>query len=113
MRFSELLLRLEALLDWPLVRRSPSETLEAIRRGAQGESVYGQCLQLIVQWCLVKTADAALTRGSVIEALGPLRRRYMAADAPSEDLRRLQQVIEAIDAAYDAAALEQRSPPQH
>ena len=76
MRFSGLLLRLEALPDRPLVRRSPSETLDAIWRSAQGECVYGQCLQLIVQWCLVKTADAALPRGSVIEALGPLRRRY-------------------------------------
>ena len=64
---------------------------------------------MIYNWCALSSPQSAVERAAVVNALGPLRRRFMASEGAAQDFLRLNQIIEAIDAAFDDAATPPRS----
>lgn len=111
MTFGELLLRLHEQGLGPVLCGEPPSaqaTCAALLAGRHPEPLLGELLSTAALWCRISGPDSEVDRAAVVNALGPLRRRYQADDAPAEGLRALGTLIEAIDAAYDAAAL---APP--
>ena len=53
-------------------------------------------------------ADGVVERAEMVKALGPIRLKYMADDAPVDAFRTVQQLVDAIDAAFDEEALRAR-----
>lgn len=60
---------------------------------------------MIYNWCALTDPHAQVERAAVVNALGPLRRRFMADEGAPQDFHRLNLIIEAIDAAFDDAIL--------
>ncbi len=68
-------------------------------------------LATLVAWCRIETMETVLSRSAVIDALGPLRLRYMTdPDAPITTFQLLTRFIEATDAAFDDAVLDRHHP---
>lgn len=67
-----------------------------------------EVVSMIYNWCALSSPQSVVERAAVVNALGPLRRRFMAGEGAAQDFLRLNQIIEAIDAAFDDAA----TPPR-
>lgn len=107
MRLGDLLQRLDAYCaERVLAGMSPAAALEAAQAGGHPHPTTGEALAMLLNWTPARGIDDALTRGQAVDALGPLRRRYMEDAAPAEGLREVQAIIEAMDAAFDDEALE-------
>src|SRR5690554_2626231 len=107
MRVADLLQRLDGHCGGRvLAGMHTAEALEAVRAGRHPRPVMGEALAMILNWTLAGDGEHQLSRAAAIEALGPLRRRLMAEDAPPEALREVQSLVEAIDAAFDDEALD-------
>lgn len=109
MTFADLLIRLSGYqLPVPTTQEAATG-LAAARTGAP-DALAGPCQTLLItliNWCRIETLDTAVSRSAVIDALGPLRRQYMADPAaPAEDFRLLNRFIEAVDAAFDDEVLD-------
>ncbi|ARU32142.1 hypothetical protein CAP31_10905 [Sulfuriferula sp. AH1] len=63
---------------------------------------------MIYNWCALTSPQSQVERTAVVNALGPLRRRFMAGEGAAQDFLRLNQIIEAIDAVFDNAATRPR-----
>ncbi|BBP01550.1 hypothetical protein [Sulfuriferula nivalis] len=59
--------------------------------------------QMIYNWCALTSPQAKVERAAVVNSLGPLRREFMAGMGSAHDFRKLNQLIEAIDAEFDDA----------
>ncbi len=64
--------------------------------------------QMIYHWCALSSPDSPVERAAVVNSLGPLRREFMADMGSAQDFRKLNHIIEAIDAAFDDAARYQQ-----
>jgi hypothetical protein len=62
-----------------------------------------QVTQMIFNWCALSSTQAVVERAAVVNSLGPLRREFMAGAGTAQDFRKLNQIIEAIDAEFDDA----------
>ena len=60
---------------------------------------------MIYNWCALTSPQAQVERAAAVNALGPLRRRFMAGEGDARDFHRLNQIIETIDAVFDDAIL--------
>lgn len=69
------------------------------------DTFLAEVVSMIYNWCALDHAHAQVERAAVVNALGPLRRRFMAGEGNAQDFHRLNQIIEAIDAAFDDAAI--------
>lgn len=70
-----------------------------------GDAFLAEVTSMIYDWSALASPLAEVERGKVVNALGPLRRRFMAGEGAATDFHRLNQLIEAIDAVFDEAAI--------
>lgn len=66
-----------------------------------------QVTQMIYNWCALTSPNALVERAAVVNSLGPLRREFMADIGSPQNFHKLNQIIEAIDAVFDAAHHQQ------
>ena len=64
--------------------------------------------QAIMQGCGCQDTSCSVLREQVVTALGPIRLRFMADDAPVEGFRLVENVVLAIDKAFNDEALRQK-----
>lgn len=105
MTLGELLLRLHGP-RCPILSGTAAETLELVRVGRHPDPAVGEILLTIVQWCAPEGVQAVVDRAAVVNALGPLRRRYMAGEGTPEGFRMLNCFVEAVDKAFDQESLD-------
>lgn len=74
---------------------------------APEDSFLAKVTQMIYNWCALTSQNAPVERAAVVNSLGPLRREFMADMGSAQDFHKLNQIIEAIDAAFDAAHYQQ------
>ncbi|MEQ1667224.1 MAG: hypothetical protein ABL868_02100, partial [Sulfuriferula sp.] len=67
------------------------------------DSFLAKVTQMIYHWCALTSPDSPVERAAVVNSLGPLRREFMADIGSAQDFHKLNQIIEALDAAFDAA----------
>lgn len=106
MTLGDLLVRLQRLSGYDILVGSPRETLAAVEGGTHVNPTVGEILQTIMRWCLAEDEKATVERASVVSALGPLRLRLMLDECPGEGFKLLNDLIEAIDAAFDEERLD-------
>ncbi|MDR3391800.1 MAG: hypothetical protein P4L77_08690 [Sulfuriferula sp.] len=90
MTYTELLMAIQHRTGYPLTPTAEDAFLAEITG-----MIYG--------WCALANPLAQVERAAVVNALGPLRRRFMAGEGAAQDFLRLNRIIEAIDAAFDDA----------
>lgn len=113
MRLGELLRRLDPYCGQRvLAGMEPGAALEAADAGSHPHPVTGEALAMLLAWSGAKDAEDSVDRTQAVDALGPLRRRYMSDDAPPDGLRAVQELIEAIDAAFDDEVLDRGQAPR-
>lgn len=71
------------------------------------DAFLAQVTQMIYDWCALSSPQAIVERAAVVNSLGPLRREFMAGSGSAQDFRKLNQLIEAIDAEFDDASYRQ------
>ncbi|QKT03131.1 hypothetical protein HUS23_04585 [Ectothiorhodospiraceae bacterium 2226] len=105
MTLGELLQQMNGHLQFPVLEGDPAETLAKAQDGTHGDPIVGEIVRAIAARCERPEVDCPLERASVIASLGPMRLKYMADDAPVEGFRKLEQLVQAIDAAFNDEAL--------
>jgi len=105
MTLAQLLHYLERELPYDYLCGDVSETLRRARAGDHPDPLAGEVIALIAGAAERPEADALVERAAAVTALGPIRLRYMADDAPVEGFRFIERTILGIDAAFDAEAL--------
>ncbi|MDH5547659.1 MAG: hypothetical protein OEZ43_18940 [Gammaproteobacteria bacterium] len=73
--------------------------------GSHPHALIGELLKSIAQHCACGDENCLLAREQVVLALGPIRLKYMADDAPAEGFRLIEKSICAIDDAFNQEAL--------
>lgn len=107
MRLDELLQRVDSYCGGQVLGGlAPVEALGAARTRQHPDRLYGEALRMLMDWTGRTQPEHDIARAEAVVALGPLRREYLIDAAPADGLRRVQALIEAIDAAYDDARLD-------
>lgn len=101
MPFDACLTRLDAHCGGELLAGAAPATLCEEVRDGRSDSPYAEALRLLLDWVPVRRLDQTVTRSELVLALGPLRLRYQAQEAPLAEYRALTRLIHAIDAVYD------------
>ena len=104
----QLLETFQARTGYALLCGNADATLIAATAGRHPDAFLGEVVSMIYVWCALSDIHAEVERAAVVNALGPLCRRYMAGEGSAADFRRLSHIIEAIDAAFDAAVQSDR-----
>jgi hypothetical protein len=110
MTYAELLDAVQTRTAYSLVCGDADTTLRRAISGQHADALLGEILLMIYQWCHLHDVHALVERAAVVNALGPLRRRFMAGAGCAHDFLRLNRIIEAIDAAFDAASQQREIP---
>lgn len=108
MTYAQLLETLQTRTGYELLCDNAEDTLIAAEAGRHPDAFLGEIASMMYRWCALANIHASVERAAVVNALGPLRRRYMAGEGSAADFRRLNHIIEAIDAAFDAAIQSSR-----
>ncbi len=108
MTLAELLDYLDANTAFTVLDGDAGETLSKARDGSHKEPIMGEIITTIATASGAEGAAAELTRAETVNALGPLRLKYMADDAPVEGFRMIEGIIHGIDGAFNAEALDNR-----
>lgn len=87
---------------------SCEETLQKAMAGTHKDSFNAAVVVAVAGGALKPSADALITRAEATTSLGPIRLRAMRDDAPVADLRRVEQIVHAIDGAFNEEALALR-----
>jgi len=103
MTYAQLLEALQTRTGYALLCGNAENTLLAAEAGRHPDALLGEVASMMYRWCALAHVHAGVERAAVVNALGPLRGRYMAGEGSAADFRRLNHIIEAIDAAFDAA----------
>ncbi len=105
MTLAQLLEHLERELPYDYLCGGAAETLSRALAGEHPDPLAGEVIALIAKAAERVDADAPIERAAAVTALGPIRLKYMADDAPVEGFRFIERTILGIDAAFDAEAL--------
>lgn len=103
MTYAQLLEALQTRTGYALLCGNADDTVMAAEAGHHPDAFLGEIASMVYRWCALTSIHAGVERAAVVNALGPLRRRYMAGEGSAADFRRLNHIIEAIDATFDAA----------
>lgn len=105
MKFADLLQYLDSHSDYDILDGSPAETLEKSRAGTHRNPIAGEIIHTAAEGLGIDSAEADIERVAFVNALGRLRLKYMADDAPVDGFRTVETVIATADAAFDEEAL--------
>jgi len=108
MTLCELLGYLDAHVPYAILDGGCSETLEKVRGKTHKDEYASEVVAAIVGGLAQTGESVAITRAQATTALGPLRLRAMRDDASGEDLRRMKDIVHAIDSAFNEEALAAR-----
>jgi hypothetical protein len=108
MTLSELLQYLNDNSGYVLLDGDAEETLAKARAGSHPNSLAGEIIGAIAHHCGCDSAQCAVERAQVVSAVGPVRLKYMADDAPVEGFRMVERVVQAVDGAFNEEALRNR-----
>jgi hypothetical protein len=108
MTLCELFTYLHQHADYPIWDGSCEETMQKALAKTHSDSLIGEAIAAIITSVPQVAADAVITRAEATTALGPLRLRAMRDDAPGNDLRRMNDIVHAIDGAFNEEALAAR-----
>lgn len=105
MKFADLLHYLHQHTDYDILDGGPAETLEKSRAGTHRNPIVGEIIRTAAEGLGIESVDAEIERVAFVNALGRLRLKYMADDAPVDGFRTVETVIATTDAAFDEEAL--------
>jgi len=108
MTISELLEYLDANTQFSVLDGEVQQTLDKARAGTHSDPIMGEIVKGIADGCGCDSPDSTLERVDAVNALGPVRLKYMADDAPVEGFRAVEGTIHAIDGAFNEEALRQK-----
>ena len=108
MTLAELMQYLNANTRYGVLDGEPGQTLEKARSGKHRDALIGAIIAAIARECACADASATVERARVINALGSIRLKYMADDAPVEGFRTVEALIQAIDSAFNDEALRHK-----
>ena len=108
MTYAELLEALQTRTAYVLLYGDARTMLNAAMRRQHPDPLLGEIIAMLYQW--LTDVDAQVQRAALVVALGPLRRRFMAGEGEARDFLRLNCIIEAIDASFDAEIQQLRAP---
>ena len=113
MTLGGLLARLDPYCEGRVLAGTPEQTCTALREGTHPDPQYGPLLGMVVAWCALTDASSAVERSAVVNALGPLRLELMQSDTDLARYRALNDLVQAVDAAFDDARLDQTPHGTH
>lgn len=107
MTLSELLTHIHDQTGLHLFDKDPGSAITASQAPIADDNYAAQIIRVLTDKLGIHSADEPLPedRSDVINALGSLRLKYFADDAPPEGLRFIERFIFGIDGAYDDEAL--------
>lgn len=108
MTLAELLDSLSQSGKTPFLVDDADTTLAYARAGTHPDPLMGEMVQAIAQYCGCVNAECTVRREQVVGALGSIRLRYMADNAPVAGFRLVEGTIVAIDKAYNDEALRNK-----
>ncbi len=108
MKFADLLRFLDTNTEFEILDGTPEETLQKALAGTHKNRFAGELIQASAENLALESVDDTPTGVEFVNALGKLRLKYMADDAPVEGFRLVEKVITTADAAYNEEALHQR-----
>ncbi len=106
MTLAQLLQFLDQNLPYDYLVGEAEETVARALAGEHPDALIGEVIALIARAAERPEAEAVIERAAAVTALGPIRLKYMADDAPVEGFRFIERTILGIDEAFDAEALE-------
>lgn len=109
MTLAELIQYLDAHTKFRYLDGDAQQTLTKARTDQHSNGVVGAIIKAIAEKCACMDARCNLERVDVVNALGPMRLKYMADDAPVDGFRTIEGTIIAIDAAFNDEALRERN----
>lgn len=113
MTFAELLLRIDPYCEGRVLAGDPVQTFLALQSGSHPDAQYARLLGMVLGWCALTDAQAPVERAAVINALGPLRLDLMQSDQDLALYQALNRLVQAVDAAFDDAALDRAPTATH
>lgn len=108
MTLSDLLHYLDRHMDGVFLDGDAGATLEKARAGEHRNPIAAEVLVALMDGAGADGPDTTLERAEAVKAIGPVRLKYMADDAPVEGFRLVEKTIVTIDAAYNEEALASR-----
>lgn len=109
MTLAELLNYLDQNTAFDILNGPPGETLTKALAGRHSDPLSGRIIRDIAAGNHCADERSSVERADSITALGPLRLQYMKDDAPVESFRMVEQIIHAIDGAFNDEALRTKS----
>jgi hypothetical protein len=108
MTLGELLQYLEDHTDYDILDGTPAETVARSKAGSHKNAYAAELISTALAKLGIDGADDGIERVPFVNALAPLRLKYMADDAPVEGFRFVEKVIATTDAAFNEEALAQK-----
>lgn len=84
------------------------DAVELALAGEHGGEIVQDILSMIAKSCGCLNGDCDVVREKVVNAMGPIRLKFMADDAPVDGLRIVEKTVLAIDEAFDVEALKKK-----
>lgn len=108
MTLAELFDYIDTHTSFNILDGSPADTLEKVVAGTHRDALMNEVLLPLIKAKDAANAETTLSRAEAVAALGPIRLKYMADDAPVEGFRAVEGIIKTIDAAFNDEALRAR-----
>jgi len=112
MTLEELLTYLDAHLESSVLDGSAADTLSNALSGGHVDPMIGEIIRSIAQGAGCTSVAQPIERAGTVKALGPLRLKYMADDAPVDGFRTLEMLVRAVDGAFNEETLRQQRGSQ-
>lgn len=108
MTLGELLQYLESHTDYDILDGTPADTVAKAKAGEHKNDHAAELISTALEKLGIDGADDSIERVAFVNALAPLRLKYMADDAPVEGFRFVEKVIATTDAAFNEEVLTQK-----
>ncbi len=109
MTFHELLHSIMQHSRYPIANGDVINTLQSALDEQHPNQTAGGIIASLYRNSGLASPEDSLERVQAVKALGPIRLFYMKDDAPVEGFRMVEDIVHAIDGAYNDEALRQKS----
>lgn len=108
MTFAEMLSYLGAHCKSDIMDGDPAETVNKARSGSHKNPVAGEIIGAMFDKSGLTSVDGEISRAEAVNAIGPVRLRFMKDDAPVEGFRMVEDIVHGIDGAFNDEALRMK-----
>jgi hypothetical protein len=112
MTLEQLLTYLDANLEGSVLDGNAADTLSKSLSDEHVDPMVGEIIRRIAEDTGCTSVAQPLERAETVKALGPLRLKYMADDAPVDAFRTLEMLVRAVDGAFNEETLRQQRGSQ-